>query len=76
MRLQEACFFQSARVPSPINRLKKINYFIKVFSSCLNELQPLPSKKSYPGLHAVLRNPEIAMGDLQRGHLKAGLGRI
>ena len=57
------------------NRLQKINYFIKVFSSCLNELQAFAIKKSYPGFHAVRRNPRITMGDLQQGHLKTGLGR-
>jgi hypothetical protein len=31
----------------------KNNYFIKVFSSCLNELQALAIKKSYPDFHAV-----------------------
>jgi len=53
----------------------KNNYFIKVFSSCLNELQALAIKKSYPVSHAVRRNPIITMGDLQQGHLKTGLGR-
>ena len=57
------------------NRLKKNNYFIKVFSSCLNELQALAITKDYPGFHAVRRNPIITMGDLQQGHLKTGLGR-
>ena len=37
------------------NRLKKNNYFIKVFSSCLNELQALAITKDYPGFHAVQR---------------------
>ena len=45
------------------NRLQKINYFIKVFSSCLNELQAFAIKKSYPGFHAVRRNPRITIGD-------------
>jgi hypothetical protein len=58
------------------NRLLK-NYLFhkKVFPPVLNELQAFAIKKSYPGFHAVRRNPRISMGDLQRGHLKTGLGR-
>jgi hypothetical protein len=41
----------------------------------LNELQTFAIKKSYPDSHAVRRNPRITIGDLQRGHLKTGLGR-
>jgi len=46
------------------NRLLK-NYLFhkKVFPPVLNELQAFAIKKSYPGFHAVRRNPRITIGD-------------